>query len=152
MAAELEDADILKDATDCRTLFEEGQIALADSAADDASSTDAAAIDFGDDSSEWAKDDECDDPRFAGTGMAENPVDADIGRDATDCEAAFAAGTVTLAENQPQSGNGGSDASSVFAAIATRIDFGDDSGDFPNDGECDDPDFVGFHQRDVDLA
>ena len=32
--------------------------------------------DFGDDSSEWARDGECDDPRFEGEGSAETTVDA----------------------------------------------------------------------------
>ena len=34
-------------------------------------------IDFGDDTSEWAKDGECDDPRFEGTAFAAELVDAD---------------------------------------------------------------------------
>src|SRR5215216_6483862 len=57
-------------------------------------------IDFGDDSSEWSKDGECDDPRFEGTGSAAETLDADIRKDATDCSAAFAAGTVTLVGDQ----------------------------------------------------
>ena len=142
MAQELEDIDLLKDATDCQALFEEGKITLAEPG-DTSGTTGTAAIDFGDDSSEWAKDDECDDPRFVGEGMAENPEDADIGRDATDCEAAFNAGTIRLADDVGSSGDTGSAQNQLLAAIATRIDFGDDSGDFPNDGECDDPDFTG---------
>jgi hypothetical protein len=42
-------------------------------------------IDFGDDSGEWVRDGECDDPRFAGEGVADYLVDADLYRDATDC-------------------------------------------------------------------
>src|SRR5690606_18124083 len=54
------------------------------------------AIDFGDDSSPWAKDGECDDPRFEGSGVADEVVDADLLKDATDCSAAFDAGTAIL--------------------------------------------------------
>ena len=53
-------------------------------------------VDFGDDSSQWANDGECDDPRFEGAGSAAELVDDDILKDATDCRAAFTAGTVTL--------------------------------------------------------
>ena len=141
MAVELEDADLLKDATDCRTAFEAGSISLAEPT--DTPSTDTAAIDFGDDTSEWAKDEECDDPRFAGEGMAGTLEDLNIGKDATDCEAAFNAGTVTLAENAPGDETTSATNTAMLTAIADRIDFGDDSGDYPNDGECDDPDFIG---------
>ena len=123
MASELVDADLRRDATDCRTLFEAGSIRLVDdgtvSAADD--------IDFGDDTSQWANDGECDDPRFAGAGMAGAPVEANRMRDASDCRALFAAGEITLK-----------------AEISVDdVDFGDDSGHWPNEGECDDPRFTG---------
>ena len=52
-------------------------------------------IDFGNDSSRWAFDGECDDPRFEGDGMAGGSLEkADRGRDATDCARAYRAGTV----------------------------------------------------------
>lgn len=57
------------------------------------------AIDFGDNSSTWANDGECDDPRFGGDGMALSSVDEDRGRDAADCRAAYEAGTITLIRN-----------------------------------------------------
>lgn len=57
------------------------------------------AIDFGDNSSTWANDGECDDPRFEGDGMAFTSVDEDRGRDAEDCRAAYEAGTITLIRN-----------------------------------------------------
>ena len=79
-------------------------------------------IDFGDDSSQWANDGECDDPRFAGSGSAAELVDADIRKDATDCRAAYEAGTVTLDE-------GG-----AAPASTADIDFGDDSGEWTNVG------------------
>jgi hypothetical protein len=53
-------------------------------------------IDFGDDSSEWANDDECDDPRFEGSAMAIGLNDTNIRADATDCLNAYRAGNVQL--------------------------------------------------------
>lgn len=57
------------------------------------------AIDFGDNSSVWANDGECDDPRFEGSGMAGATLDEDRNKDANDCRAAYEAGTVTLIRN-----------------------------------------------------
>ena len=56
----------------------------------------ASSIDFGDNSSEWSYDGECDDPRFAGRGMAEVLLDEDLGRDAADCRALYQAGSIYL--------------------------------------------------------
>ena len=107
------------------------------------------AIDFGDDTSEWAKDGECDDPRFAGTGSAEELLDEDIRKDATDCRAAYEAGTVKLAPAA------GSDATATPATTtedtATMPDFGDDSSEYADDGECDDPRFTGIGMADEPL-
>jgi len=128
MAAELVDADLMKDATDCRTLFEAGSIHLADTDDNDASGGE---VDFGDDTSEWANDGECDDPRFVGQGMAAQLVDADLMKDATDCRALFEAGSIRLADT------GAGD------TAAGEVDFGDDTSEWANDGECDDPRFVG---------
>jgi hypothetical protein len=128
-ASELVDDDILKDATDCRAAFEAGTVTLVESG-DLPVAT--AEIDFGDDSSEWAKDGECDDPRFTGTGSAAETLDVDILKDATDCKAAYDAGTVTLVED-------GGD----LPVATAEIDFGDDSSEWANDGECDDPRFTG---------
>jgi len=58
-----------------------------------------ATVDFGDNSSVWANDGECDDPRFEGNGMAAATLDEDRGRDAVDCRAAYEAGTITLIRN-----------------------------------------------------
>ncbi|MGV3592741.1 MAG: pre-peptidase C-terminal domain-containing protein [Gammaproteobacteria bacterium] len=63
-------------------------------------------IDFGDDLSTWAGDGECDDPRFTGEGAASTLLEADRYHDATDCAAAWAAGTIRLAI----AGNAGSGA------------------------------------------
>lgn len=123
-AAELVDADIRKDATDCRAAYAAGTVTLADT------TSTTAAIDYGDDTSEWAKDGECDDPRFSGTGVAGELLDADQGHDATDCREAVAAGTATF--------NGG-DATAPIAAF----DYGADWSAWANDGECDDLRFEG---------
>lgn len=56
-------------------------------------------IEFGDNSSAFANDGECDDPRFEGDGMAVVSFDEDIAHDANDCRAAFEAGTITLIRN-----------------------------------------------------
>lgn len=54
-------------------------------------------VDFGDDSSRWANDNECDDSRFEGAGMTATPLlEEDIGHDATDCRTAYEAGNLTL--------------------------------------------------------
>ena len=130
-ADELVDEDRMRDATDCRTAYEEGTVTLKDGGTSTPATATPAAIDFGDDSSEWANDGECDDPRFTGPGTADELVDEDRMRDATDCRTAYEAGTVTLAD--------GSDGGTA----APAIDYGDDSSDWANDGECDDPRFSG---------
>ncbi len=80
---------------------------------------------FGDNSSEWANDGECDDPRFAGPGMAEILLDEDLFADANDCRRLYQEGRIRLA-------TGGN-----------SIDYGDNSSEWANDGECDDPRFEG---------
>jgi hypothetical protein len=83
-------------------------------------------VDFGTDSSQWAFDGECDDPRFVGPGMTQTTLlDTDILADATDCRNAYEAGTIRV--------TGGTQ----------TVDFGTDSGPWAFDGECDDPRFVG---------
>ena len=85
----------------------------------------AQAPNFGDDSSQWAQDGECDDPRFQGSGMASTLIDADRFSDATDCRLLFNQGRITMI------GSGG------------NVNFGDDSSQWSQDGECDDPRFQG---------
>ena len=82
---------------------------------------------FGDDSGEWANDGECDDPRFAGPGMTDTPLlQDDILSDASDCRAGFEAGQLML-----------------IGISNGVVNFGDDSGEWANDGECDDLRFYG---------
>ena len=54
------------------------------------------APDFGNDSSQWALDGECDDPRFQGSGMATTLLDQDRFSDATDCRLLFNQGHIAL--------------------------------------------------------
>jgi len=94
---------------------------------------------FGDDNSRWANDGECDDPRFEGAGMTQTPLlDDDIKHDATDCRTAFEAGTISVKGSAAMSPK-------VVAAdmILDGINFGNDSGEWNNDGECDDRRFFG---------
>ena len=59
----------------------------------------ASSVDFGNDSSEWSNDGECDDPRFRGPGMTATPVlDEDTRADASDCRAAYERGELVLIE------------------------------------------------------
>ena len=53
-------------------------------------------VDFGDDTSAWARDGECDDPRFEGPGMAAHSVEENLGRDATDCRRLFESGQLSV--------------------------------------------------------
>ena len=86
MASTLIDADRFSDATDCRLLFNQGQIRLSG----------GGNVNFGDDSSQWSQDGECDDPRFQGGGMAATLLDEDRFSDATDCRDLFNLGRITL--------------------------------------------------------
>jgi len=90
-------------------------------------------LDFGDDTSIYARDGECDDIRFEGSGMAQDPLSENIGRDASDCRASYSAGTVKL--------------NRLFIRPASIADiiFGDDTSKFAGDGECDDIRFAGAH-------
>ena len=115
----------------------------------------AANVDFGDDSSEWANDDECDDPRFQGPGMTSTALlDADIKHDATDCRKDFEAGKLQLAPARgaaqpPMAANLMTKPGN--AKLAATVDFGDDSSEWSKDDECDDPRFEGPGMTDTAL-
>jgi len=115
--------DRMHDASDCRALYESGEITLKSPAA-----LDSSGLDFGDDSSEWANDGECDDARFIGTGTASAMTVENIGRDASDCSSAFASGLIRV---------------SRYYDLETQIDFGDDESNYAKNGECDDVRFTG---------
>jgi hypothetical protein len=91
-------------------------------------------VNFGDDSSQYASDRECDDRRFVGQGMATALSSANIGHDATDCRALHDAGQIHVWNwSEAQA-----------ATQCTAINFGDNTGQYVNDGECDDPRFEGI--------
>jgi len=91
-------------------------------------------IDFGDDSSTWANDGECDDPRFEGEGMAGSPGRDDRFHDATDCRSLLEDGKIVFSATQFD----------PDLTVFNGVNLGDDSGRYPNDGECDDPRFTGI--------
>ena len=91
-------ADRGRDAADCRQLYDEGRIRLF--GVDLASG----AIDFGDDTSEWAQDGDCDDPRFEGDGMGSFPLHSDRGHDAGDCRRLYDERQIRLFGVTPLSG------------------------------------------------
>lgn len=106
-----------QDAADCRSAFDRRKIWL--------STVDKEYLDFGKDSLvDLANDGYCDDPRFEGPGMADSLKPNNVKNDAFDCRRAY------LLER------------TIWLTPASRI-FGDDSGVFANDGECDDPRFKG---------
>ena len=95
MALDLDNDDTGSDASDCMSLFNEGRISLVDPVRGQ-QVTQCDAIDFGNDTSEWAKDGECDDPRFDGLGSASVIMRDDLLRDATDCRSACTRGSIWL--------------------------------------------------------
>ncbi|MCJ8189872.1 hypothetical protein [Sphingomicrobium aestuariivivum] len=138
------------DATDCKTAYEAGTIRLATAeellAAEAATgSRDLPVGDFGDDSSTWANDGECDDPRFRGTGMASTLSDDDNGRDATDCSTLLEAGKIRWFDAEEEArlqavpGPGG-------------FFFGSDGSSLANNGICDDMRFIGEGTHPIQLG
>lgn len=91
-------------------------------------------INFGNDSSQWAKNGECDDRRFVGSTMTNILNNEDLGRDATDCREGYDAGKLKLWNNE----------AALKVTQCDAIDFGDNSSDFADDDECDDPRFEGL--------
>ncbi|MCY4028878.1 MAG: hypothetical protein OXH75_21490 [Acidobacteria bacterium] len=79
-----------RDAADCRRLYGAGRIRL------HGVDRDSGDIDFGDDTSRWAQDGECDDLRFVGEGMASTLLYSGRSRDASDCRRLYNAGRIRL--------------------------------------------------------
>lgn len=98
------DSDILHDATDCRTAYNQGRLTYNGGHRNQPQQQDTGYADsgvnhiiWGDDASRYAKDGECDDKRFAGPGMTNTPLlDSDVKHDATDCRTAFEQGRLHL--------------------------------------------------------
>jgi len=141
MASSTSQDDILKDATDCRALFESGSISFSDKQYDP-SLTVVDGTDLGDDSYRWAKDGQCDDARFEGDGMAVTPTLDAIKKDLTDCSYGFQTGALTLASTLPEPPE----------TTFDGIDFGHDKGEYTNDSECDDPRFAGQGMSSIALT
>lgn len=141
MAGSTSQADLFKDATDCKALFESGDIRFSDKQYDpDLTVVDG--TDLGDDSYRWANDGECDDARFEGDGMAITPHLEAIKKDRSDCSYGFQTGTLTLRESLPD----------PVESTFDSIDFGNDKGGYAGDGECDDPRFAGQGMSMIDLT
>lgn len=142
VAAFTDPSDAGQDANDCARLFMEGGLSFNENfteqpTLDLAELSDSLGIDFGDNSSVFANDGECDDPRFSGPGMAASTEADNEMRDANDCADLFLQGELDYGEAD--------DSSSAGSAVVDggRIDFGDNEGIFADDGECDDPRFEG---------
>ncbi len=104
----------------------------------------AQSVQFGDDSSQFARDGECDDSRFTGAGMTDTTlIESDIGHDATDCRAAYNQGRIRL--------RGGGSSTRYASSGADHIMWGNNSSKYANDGECDDARFAGPGMTDTTL-
>ncbi|MEP0191338.1 MAG: hypothetical protein ABJP70_12020 [Erythrobacter sp.] len=90
------------------------------------------AIDFGNDSSEFANDGECDDPRFIGGLGNDSLVTDNIGKDASDCRNAVLEKKISYNPLFTQPEN-----------------YGDDASDYAKDGECDDIRYTGEYGSDA---
>jgi hypothetical protein len=121
------------DASDCRALYQRGRIQLRNTQR----AVSIAGMDFGDDYSHWARNGECDDPRFSGPGVARKLSQEDRFRDAVDCSNLYQSGRIQLAP-----GEVGPRRDARTRIRIDGIDFGNDThGEF-ND-KCDDPRFSG---------
>lgn len=101
-------------------------------------------ITWGDDSSQYANDNECDDPRFTGPGIAPPMLPDDALADATDCRSLYESGTVFLRRTDIEP--------SQSMGMVDGIDFGTNEGDYPFDSECDDPRFQGVTDAQSGMA
>lgn len=93
----------------------------------------AQSVEFGDDSSEWASDGECDDRRFRGSAMSGGLDHDDVGKDATDCKRGVDMGQLKIWDFVTARGK----------TQCNVINFGDDTSEWTNDGQCDDYRFDG---------
>ena len=129
---------VATDATDCRAAFEAGTISLWN-LQEGVARTDCATVDFGTNASEYSNDGACDDPRFEGLGAAERPSLDYLGTDATDCQKLCNFDLIFLRDME-----------AVDLPEPEPVDkvYGDNSGEYPRDGECDDRRFVGSAMAD----
>lgn len=122
-----------RDAQDCRDAVNAGSAHLW-TLKDGRDRSGVVVIDFGDDTSEYANDSACDDPRFEGHGSTESPYTDNIGHDAGDCRHLWEFGSIFMR-----------DIAFTDLPEPESVDpfYGDNSGTYPFDGECDDRRFVG---------
>ena len=80
------------------------------------------AIEFGDNSSDWAGDGECDDPRFAGRGMASTLLEEDRLHDADDCRELFSEGAIRLVADMRGSSMGRIERGELIRSDMTQAD------------------------------
>ncbi|KAG1651465.1 hypothetical protein GQR58_027067 [Nymphon striatum] len=90
-------------------------------------------VKFGSNGSDYANDGECDDRRFFGRGMADDLDRDDIGLDANDCKKLYRAKKIQLWNR----------AAAKAASKNAKINFGNNSSEWANDGQCDDIRFEG---------
>lgn len=95
MAERLGLESIGMDARDCEKLYQSQSIQLWIQA-DAKAATQGLKLDFGNNSSENANDNECDDIRFEGLGVASMTKTEDIGKDANDCSRMHEFGLIFL--------------------------------------------------------
>ncbi len=117
-------SSLLRDASDCYEAWSEGGITLISPVA---VLDRLREVDLGNDTSEWAFDGECDDPRFEGVGVANELRIEHQARDATDCARALLNEEAGLKVPRLHDG--------------TELSFGDDGGGWAQDGVCNDPRF-----------
>ncbi len=89
----------MADATDCKTLEANGAVWIRTVYTPEYAAGapyDSSGIDFGENTSPYIDDEQCDDPRFEGPGTASTLFDSDRLADANDCKAAYEKGTITL--------------------------------------------------------
>lgn len=99
-------------------------------------------ISFGNNTSEWANDGECDDRRFRGVGMAKALDRDDNKHDANDCREAFQDGRIVVWNRK----------AAQAATQCSAIRFGKNTSEWKNDGECDDARFEGAGTSTVVLS
>ncbi len=150
-AIENSDSHVRHDATDCRTRFNQGLIRWDTDSTQNAQTLRGQARgempdrrgDFGDDSGDFAHDGDCDDTRFVGDrgGSAIESSDNHVRHNATDCRTRFNQGLIRWDTDSTPTPT--PNASGLGASRDSSGDFGDDSSEYANDGECDDTRFVG---------
>lgn len=134
MAVELNWGNVGRDADDCSTAFYKGSISMWN-LMDRTANTDCSAIEFGSNQSMYSNDGACDDPRFEGSGAAEAPSSANIGSDADDCSRLCDYGMVFLRDGAAEV--------AAYEPVEEDAFYGNNSGEYAQDGECDDRRFVG---------